>query len=137
MSLLNNLYLAEHRPTEVQWCKTGASAVLLLSHPVAARRDEMSNRCLLVCCLAVLLVLPGDYRTDSSVVYLVSGWEFQFMDAHPTLQEVSWKFDRGQVVAYVNEEDVVVAKRGRGSGVTGRTAWEYIRDMLSLKVHPR
>ena len=138
----------------------------------------MNNRCLALCCVALLLVLfnaaavllnlhkrsqigptpladriqlgqtraqavsavglsPGDYRTNSSVWYLYCGNPRKCIATHPTWQEVSWKFDRGEVVAFVNEEDVVVLQFGGAGFATRPAPWEYIRDILSWKVPSR
>jgi hypothetical protein len=60
---------------------------------------------------------PDDYRTDSSVVYWELGYERIIIEAHPSWKEISWMFDKGELIAYVNEDGVVVARQVRGSGI--------------------
>jgi len=75
---------------------------------------------------------PGDYRTNSSVMYLYGYSPCELLAAHPTWQEVSWQFDRGVIILYVNEMDVVVTKLSGGSFAIRRAPWEHVRDIMLL-----
>jgi hypothetical protein len=77
---------------------------------------------------------PGDYRTNSSVGYIYCCFDRRKqIAAHPTWQEVSWQFDRGEIILYVNEKDVVVTKVRGGGFAIRRAPWERVRDIMLLK----
>jgi hypothetical protein len=71
---------------------------------------------------------PGDYRTNSSVMYLESHPDRAIIIHHPSWQQLSWQFDQCEVLVYVNEDGMIAAKEWRAGVAVDRPFWVVIKD---------
>jgi hypothetical protein len=76
---------------------------------------------------------PGDYRAKSEVVYFDFFYYNKHRAHHPAWREMSWQFDKCQVLILLNEDGIIVTKHMR-PGVAPRPflqrVWDRVRSAL-------
>ena len=72
----------------------------------------------------------GNYCTKSEVWYIHVHSIGPCPASHPTWQQATWQFDRGEVTAYLNEEGLVVARFCSPAIPDDHRLWDSLQRML-------
>jgi hypothetical protein len=72
---------------------------------------------------------PGDYRTNATVTYR-GVWVGPPHPRRSQCQAISWQFDRAEVIAYVDDDGVVVDKEMMNGFRGRRMPWDYLTDAV-------
>ena|SRR5258708_37231257 len=74
---------------------------------------------------------PGDYRTNSRVVYHTTKTH-DIIDGHPSWQQLTWGFDECEVAVFLDEDGVIVAKQRTLGHNIDRPFWVVVKDFFRL-----